>query len=192
MTTFPKPSQTLPKGQPAGAGHRSRRREWLRSPCRPCGRPARGCPRGRGPQPGLCKAMDRHPRDFPRLATRARGFTSAPLLLERRRLPFVRQFRQRCAPIAFSNPRMILKWVWTGEGTGWVVISFLAGSGLGLSRGGGGVRGRGKLSKVAPSSQRWGELPSPPPIPAEIGTVRSRWPQQGFTSGSGTAPAVSF
>ena len=36
---------------------------------------------------------------------------------------------------AFSNPRMILKRVWTGEGTGWVVISFLAGSERGISRG---------------------------------------------------------
>ena len=34
--------------------------------------------------------------------------------------------------------KKILKGVWTGEGTGWVVISFLAGSGLGLRGGEGG------------------------------------------------------
>ena len=39
----------------------------------------------------------------------------------------MRHFRLYLAG-AFSNPRMILKRVWTGEGTGWMVLSFLAGS----------------------------------------------------------------
>ena len=52
---------------------------------------------------------------------------------------------------AFSNPRMILKWVGTGEDTGWVVISFLAGSGRGISRGREAQPGRSRIASCATS-----------------------------------------
>ena len=54
-------------------------------------------------------------------------------------------------PLAFSNPRMILKWVGTGEDTGWVVISFLAGSGRGISRGREAQPGRSRIASCATS-----------------------------------------
>ena len=69
----------------------------------------------------------------------------------------------------------VLKWVWTGEGTGWVVISFLAGS-----RGGGGSSARAQFRDG---------VSFPLPLPSlQKSTVRSRWPQ--LHSGSGTAPAA--
>ena len=59
--------------------------------------------------------------------------------------------REKDYGIAFSNPRMILKWVGTGEDTGWVVISFLAGSGRGISRGREAQPGRSRIASCATS-----------------------------------------
>ncbi len=51
--------------------------------------------------------------------------------------------------------------------------------------------GRGKLSRLWPGSQNCVELPSPPPSNAETRAVRPGLTTLGFTSGSGTRPAVS-
>ena len=87
---------------------------------------------------------------------------------------------------AFSNPRMILKWGGLGKGTA-LGVDLLSE----VFEGGGGLRGRGKLRKLLPGSQNCVELPSPPPSNAETRAVRPGLKTLGFTSGSGTGPAVS-
>ena len=87
---------------------------------------------------------------------------------------------------AFSNPRMILKWGGLGKGTA-LGVDLLSE----VFEGGGGLRGRGKLRKLLPGSQNCVELPSPPPSNAETRAVRPGLKTLGFTSGSGTRPAVS-
>ena len=81
---------------------------------------------------------------------------------------------------------MILKWGGLGKGTA-LGVDLLSE----VFEGGGGLRGRGKLRKLLPGSQNCVELPSPPPSNAETRAVRPGLKTLGFTSGSGTGPAVS-
>ena len=81
---------------------------------------------------------------------------------------------------------MILKWGGLGKGTA-LGVDLLSE----VFEGGGGLRGRGKLRKLLPGSQNCVELPSPPPSNAETRAVRPGLKTLGFTSGSGTRPAVS-